>query len=89
MALLAHIAAHRFSSHHRDDLLRSECCGCFHCLAIFAPSEIDEWVDEDDGIGQTACCPRCGIDSIVGSNSGYPITPEFLHLMKQHWFMGA
>jgi hypothetical protein len=34
----------------------------------------------------TARCPRCGIDSVIGSASGYPITREFLQTMKSYWF---
>jgi hypothetical protein len=45
-------------------------------------------VDEDEnGIGQTALCPKCGIDSVLGSNSGYPVTEiGFLKEMKSYWF---
>jgi hypothetical protein len=70
----------------RDELLLSERCGCFYCGAIFSPEEVEEWVDEEEGIGQTALCPRCGIDAVIGSKSGYPITIEFLGLMRAHWF---
>ena len=49
-------------------------CGYFYCLAIYVPSEITEWVDED----QTAMCAKCGIDSVIGAASGYPVTAEFL-----------
>jgi hypothetical protein len=80
------IAAHGHSSRHRGEILTSEVCGCFYCLAIFSPSEIKEWVDTKDGIGQTALCPKCDIDSVIGSNSGYPIEPEFLDRMQKHWF---
>jgi hypothetical protein len=38
--------------------------------------------EEDD----TAICPYCAIDSVIGSKSGYPITPELLAQMKAHWF---
>lgn len=40
------------------------------------------------GEGQkvTALCPRCGIDSVIGSPSGYPVTPEFLGRTREHWF---
>ncbi|MCE7962609.1 MAG: hypothetical protein DYH05_08955 [Acidobacteria bacterium ACB1] len=31
-------------------------------------------------------CPKCGIDSVIGSNSGYPINDEFLRRMRSHWF---
>ena len=45
-----------------------------------------EWIDEIDGVGQTALCPKCNIDSVIGSKSEYPINRQFLELMRQHWF---
>jgi hypothetical protein len=80
------IAAHNDSIRHRDEILASEVCGCFYCLAVFPPSEIRKWVDTKDSIGQTALCPKCDVDSVIGSNSGYPIEPEFLSQMRKHWF---
>jgi hypothetical protein len=86
------IAAHQNSSNHRESVLASDVCGCFYCLSIFSPSEIEDWVDarEDETniseTGQTVLCPRCGIDSVLGSASGYPITREFLQKMKDYWF---
>jgi hypothetical protein len=74
--------AHEHSSQHRREVLTSENCGCSYCEETFTPSEIGEWIDED----QTAMCPRCGIDSVIGSASGISLTPEFLHEMHQHWF---
>jgi hypothetical protein len=83
------VAAHRHSSNHRAELMASETCGCFYCLRIFHPREVQEWVDEVDGVGTTALCPHCGIDSVVGAQSGYPITKEFLAAMNRHWFAAA
>jgi hypothetical protein len=80
------LRAHRHSSRHRDEVLCSERCGCFYCCAVFLPSEVTHWIDEWDKVGQTALCPHCSIDSVIGSASGYPITPEFLAAMKAHWF---
>jgi hypothetical protein len=77
-----HIAAHAHSSAHRRELEASEQCGCFYCLAVFPPSDVTEWLVEEG----TALCPRCGIDSVLGSASGYPITPKFLIRMRDHWF---
>jgi hypothetical protein len=74
--------AHRFSSRHREKLVRDEVCGCFHCLKIFSPSKIVEWVDEET----TAVCPFCGIDSIIGVSSGFPITKDFLMKLHTIWF---
>jgi len=80
--------AHKHSSRHREELLESKLCGCFYCRAIFGPSEIEEWVDEDENnIGRTALCPKCGIDSVIGEKSGYPVDDkEFLEEMHKHWF---
>jgi len=48
---------------------------------------IEEWVDEDAaGVGQTALCPRCGIDSVIGDQSGYEISASFLAKMHSYWF---
>jgi hypothetical protein len=78
-----HIAAHKHSIRHRQELEASESCGCFYCLAVFEPSSIEVWVDEGD---VTALCPECGIDSVIGSASGFPINRDFLERMKRHWF---
>jgi hypothetical protein len=74
--------AHRFCSYNRNDLEKDTLCGCFYCLKIFNPNEIDEWWDNDD----TAVCPYCGIDSIIGKSSEFPITERFLKGMHNVWF---
>ena len=80
-------AAHCHSSNHRAEIEVSQSCGCFYCCSIFRPAEIQEWVDENKaGLGQTALCPVCAIDSVLGDRSGFSLTPEFLHKMKHYWF---
>ncbi|MDO5417917.1 MAG: cytoplasmic protein [Lachnospiraceae bacterium] len=78
-----YIAAHRYSANHKEQLKKDKKCGCFYCLAIFSPKEIVEWVEDISG---TAMCPYCGIDSVIGESSGFPITKEFLTQMNQYWF---
>jgi hypothetical protein len=79
--------AHEHCSKHRSELLAGTQCGCFYCCAVFAASEITDWVDGDDnGVGQTALCPKCGIDSVIGDKSGYEISQDFLTRMHEHWF---
>jgi len=79
--------AHTHSSQHRREIEASGSCGCFYCCSIYPPLSIEEWVDEDDNdVGQTALCPRCGIDSVIGSQSGFRIDKAFLEKMKQYWF---
>ena len=88
------VVAHANSSAHRAEIEASELCGCFYCKSVFKPTEISKWVDwprdTPEGLesasGTTALCPRCGIDSVIGSASGYPLTVEFLSEMHRHWF---
>jgi hypothetical protein len=50
------------------------------------PSLVSEWLDEVNDVGTTAMCPRCGIDSVIGAASGFPISAEFLGAMRGYWF---
>lgn len=77
------IDAHKFSINNQRELEKDTVCGCFYCLRIFDPKEITEWIEDTSG---TAVCPYCGIDSIIGAHTGYPMTHEFLEKMHQHWF---
>jgi hypothetical protein len=72
-----HVIAHDHCRNHRAELEKSESCGCFYCFAIFPPTAIREWLREE----QTALCPQCDIDAVIGSASGFPITKEFLERM--------
>ena len=83
------VNAHTHAINNRDDLLRSSMCGCFYCKAMFQVSEITEWTDMVDGVCVTGICPRCGIDSVIGSASGYPIEEAFLKSMQDYWFRAA
>lgn len=59
--------------------------GCFHCQSVYPAHEVREYVRENCD-GRTAVCPRCGIDSVIGSAAGYPLTGKFLAAMEQYWF---
>ena len=75
--------AHKHSSRHRDHVERSKMCGCFYCKQTFPPSEINRWVDDE----QTALCPKCGIDSVIGDADIAGVTrPDFLKSMHAYWF---
>jgi hypothetical protein len=75
-------AAHVHASAHRTELAASKACGCFYCFGIFRFAEIVKWTDEN----QTALCPRCGIDAVLGDASGFPIDATFLRNMHRYWF---
>ena len=78
-------AAHKHSSRHRAEIEASARCGCFFCFRSFASSDIKTWVDDN----QTALCPRCGVDAVIGNASKHRIDDVFLRGMHQHFFATA
>lgn len=76
--------AHFHCAQHRDEILNSNMCGCFDCLQTFKPTEITDWLAN----GTCAICPKCGVDSVIGDKSGFPISKEFLTSMNEYWFSG-
>lgn len=59
-----------------------------YCQKIFKPSEIEDWLFDDNACDRrgTAICPYCGVDSVIGESSGFPITEEFVKIMYDRWF---
>jgi hypothetical protein len=77
------IRAYAYCSNHGRDLAADQDCGCYRCLARFRSSAITHWLP--DRHDQTALCPHCGSDSVLGASSGFPIEAEFLQAMKRFW----
>jgi len=75
---------HTKSARHRSALGAAPRCGCFYCKRVFSPREITDWIN--DGIGETAICPHCGIDSVVPESPSQPLTPELMQAMHAYWF---
>ncbi|RZJ42474.1 MAG: cytoplasmic protein [Brevundimonas sp.] len=68
---------------HRKQVEQSSLCGCFYCETNFEPARVEEWTDDDD----TALCPNCGIDSVIGDASGVAVTDaDFIRRMHNYWF---
>ena len=81
------IAAHAGCTGNREALAKAGTCGCFYCCSVFSSLEIEDWVDpvsDDMQAGNTALCPRCGIDSVIPLQPGMNV--GFLRRMKAHWF---
>ena len=83
------VKAHKHTDFQKE-ILKSKRCGCFYCLEIFSPDEITDWHGEDcKEYEPLALCPYCGIDSVIGSASGYPIEHSFLMKMREFWFSAS
>lgn len=75
--------AHDCSYCNKEQIEKSQMCGCFYCGRIFPAPEITTYVSSEE---PTAECPYCRTDTVLGDASGYPITPSFLKKMYGRWF---
>ena len=75
--------AHRYCTANEVLLSESTVCGCFYCLKVFVPSEIENWINDRDG--KTAICPYCSIDSVLPGNR-VDLSKNFLNQMHKAWF---
>ena len=88
------LAAHRHTNKNRAEIEASASCGCCGCMQTFPASEIVAWTgldfsqldNPDAAEAETAVCPRCGSEAVLGDRSGFPITPAFLIQMNEAWF---
>ena len=71
------IDSHDHTIRHKTEILQSDICGCFYFITTFRPIDIIEWTDDK----QTALCPNCGIDSVIGEKSGFPVS--YIEYLKQ------
>ena len=78
---------HKHCIFHKQEIINSEICGYFYCLGNFNPDEIIEWIDEEYPKEETARCPKCDIDAVIGSGSVYPVTKAFLEAMYRLYFL--
>lgn len=74
-------AAPNFAIGNRQQLELSTEAGCYHCLAVFDAREVTRYVDN----GDTAVCPRCGIEAVLGSATGYRLTRKELKRLHTWW----
>lgn len=81
---LDYALAHNHCRNNKEELARSSSAACFMCLKAFLPGKVKEYVGADS---DTALCPHCGIDSVLGDGSGYPISADpWLVGMKEVYF---
>ena len=88
------LAAYRHTLNNWDELGASLNCGCCSCMQIFPTSDIVAWtgldlsqIDDPAAVAeQTALCPHCGSEALIGDKSGIAVTAQFLSDMNDAWF---
>ena len=68
---------HKCATENRQELEKTDKCGCFYCKNIYNPQEIKEWCDNQ----QTAICPYCGVDSVIVNPA-----QEDLEILNKYYF---
>ena len=53
-------------------------CGCYYCCAVFNGDDVTQFVHQ----GETAQCPRCGVDSVLAGVT----EKRLLNELKNRWF---
>lgn len=74
---------HKHGINNKAEIEKSDTCGCFFCREMFDPSEIKTWTKDKE---ETAECPYCKVDSVIGNASGYEISKSLLDAMAKKWF---
>ncbi len=73
---------YKHSARNRQEIEKSVRCGCFSCGRIFDASEVEDYIDNEE----TALCPYCDIDAVVGDTGGFVLSQELLKEMKKKYF---
>ena len=73
---------HEHSRRNRAELKQSQKCGCFSCCRIYDATEVEDYVDG----GETALCPYCCVDSVIGDASGTELNPLLLKKLNGIYF---
>ena len=84
-------AIQRHCKRHRPLVEQSARAGCLHCGASFPTSEIRDWIEERGAAGgqeggETAKCPRCGMESVLPSAAPVMLSEQMLAALRTFWF---
>lgn len=74
--------AHMHTIHNRHEVEASQVCYCICCRSFFKPEEIDSYADE----GDTAICPYCDCDAVLGEACGIKLTDDLLEQLHNKYF---
>ena len=73
---------HSHTLRNRKEIEASETCACLSCCETFASSEVVEYIDH----GETALCPICGIDAVIGDCTGVSMDLNTLSELNKEFF---
>ena len=78
---------HKHSSKNKFEILNSHKCACFHCFRIYDSTDVETFLKDNDG-EETALCPVCTTDTIIGDASGFNLTDELIDTLAYEYLHG-
>ena len=73
---------HSHTLRNRKEIEASDNCACISCMGAFPASEVEAYIDD----GETALCPLCGIDAVIGDCTGISMDPTTLNKLNKEFF---
>ena len=73
---------HAYSANNRSLIAVSDRCYCFYCKESMYRSAIVEYIDD----GQTAICPKCGIDAVIPDSIEEDVDESIIEELHEYWF---
>lgn len=75
---------HKHTFQNREEIERSTMCGCASCGTIFPAKDVVDYFS--DTAGDTAVCPECAIDAVIGDACGLPVNEQVMRQLNKAWF---
>jgi len=76
--------AHKFANDNLWYLHEEQECVCIYCLSRFNSKDIEDYYMDD-----TACCPVCWVDGVIGEKSGYSFDDDEARMMHDFFFKNS
>lgn len=73
---------HSYTLRNRKEIEASDNCVCISCCEVFYASDVEDYIDE----GETALCPICGIDAVIGDCTGISMDSKTLNELNKEFF---
>lgn len=75
---------HRAHFENNDKITRVKRYGCYYCGKVYSRDKypIEQWVDD----GQTAVCPKCGVNAVIPEIYDMNLTNRQMGQLKEQIF---
>ena len=75
---------HSHTLRNRLEIESSEYCHCIGCCKSYPASLVGDFIK--DGNGETALCPYCGTDAVIGDGCGLELNQDIMSALNKIWF---